>query len=172
MVHTAFTKPQCLYKAALYLTFTCCLPSIKVGLPNSVFKCKTECYVMWKNWEGKLWHLKVCCIRVHQRLQWEAAPNCGDQLQISKLWYLKHKRELIKTQSGYLRSSLIPISVSQEVSPVIRLQDKWSRAQIPAGARDSVLLLKVQNGSETHPSTYSLAPMVSFPCTKMVWVWN
>jgi len=120
----------------------------------------------------KLWHLKVCCIWVHQRFQWEAAPNCGDQLQRSKLWYFKHKRELIKSQAVYLRSGLIPISVSQEVSPVIRLQDKWSRAQISAGARDSVLLHNVQNGPETHPSTYSLGTVVSFPCTRMVWVWN
>jgi hypothetical protein len=36
----------------------------------------------------KLWHCKVCCISVHQIFQWEAAPNCGDQLQRSKLWYL------------------------------------------------------------------------------------
>jgi len=38
--------PYGLYNGALYLTFTCCLPSIKVGWPNSIFKCKTECYVM------------------------------------------------------------------------------------------------------------------------------
>jgi len=62
MGHTACTEPQCLYstaipllpiwaiqavqclyKGALYLTFTCCLSSIKVGWPNSIFKCKTEC---------------------------------------------------------------------------------------------------------------------------------
>jgi len=44
----------------------------------------------------KLWQLKVCCIWVHQRFEWEAAPNCGDQLQRCKLWYLKHNHELIK----------------------------------------------------------------------------
>jgi len=120
----------------------------------------------------KLWHLKVCCIWVHLRFQWEAAPNCGDQLQSSKLWYLKHNHELIKSQAVYLRSSLIPMSVSQEVSPVTRLLGTWSRAQIPAGARDSIPLHNVQTGSETHLSTYSVVTVVSFPCTKMVWVWN
>ena len=43
---TVCTEPQCLYKGALYLTFACCLPSIKFGWPNSIFKCKTECYVL------------------------------------------------------------------------------------------------------------------------------
>jgi len=53
---------------------------------------------------------------------------------------------------------------------VTRLQDKWSRVQIPAVARDSAPLQIVQPGSETHPSNYSLGTVGSFPGSKMAWV--
>jgi hypothetical protein len=55
---------------------------------------------------------------------------------------------------------------------VTRLQDKWSRVQIPAGARESAPLQNVQTGYETHPSNYLVGTVVSFPGSKMAWVWN
>jgi len=51
---------------------------------------------------------------------------------------------------------------------VTRLQHKWSRFQIPAGARDSAPLQNVQTCPETHPATYSVGTVGPFPGSKVV----
>jgi len=173
--------PYRLYSASTRVHFTLPLPVVchRLKLDGQTQYLNVKLSVRWckKNWECKPTNQAVAPQGLlHFSTSEISMRSCAyffvDQLQRSKLWYLKHKHELIKSQAVYLRSSLIPISASQKVSPVTRLQDKWSRAQIPAGARDSVPLHNVQSGSETHPSIYSLGTEGSFPCNKMAWVWN